>query len=56
LQKFEATTISRQSSHEDGKTVSPTHRPPLPQETSLVIISVRDLVDLKVTVLPKVLC
>jgi hypothetical protein len=26
---------------EDGKVVSPTHRPPLPQEILLVLISVR---------------
>jgi hypothetical protein len=31
----------RQSAHEDGKVVSPTHRPPLPQELFLVLISVR---------------
>jgi hypothetical protein len=28
--EVEATTISRQSAHEGGKVVSPTHRPPLP--------------------------
>jgi len=33
--------ISRQSAHEGGKVVSPTHRPPLPQEIFLVLISVR---------------
>jgi len=33
--------ISRQSAHECGKVVSPKHRPPLPQETFLVLISVR---------------
>ena len=34
--------ISRQSAHECGKVVSPTHQPPSPpQEISLVIISVR---------------
>src|SRR5215510_13741196 len=33
--------ISRQSAHEGGKVVSPTHRPPLPaQEIFLVLISV----------------
>jgi hypothetical protein len=32
--------ILRQSTHEGGKVVSPTHRPPLPQETFLVLISV----------------
>jgi len=33
--------ISRQSAHEGGKVVSPTHRPPFPQETFLVLISAR---------------
>ena len=33
--------ISRQSANEGGKVVSPTHRPPLPQEIFLVLISVR---------------
>ena len=34
--------ISRQSAHEGGKVVSPTHRPPLPpKEIFLVLISVR---------------
>jgi len=33
--------ISRQSAHEGGKVVSPTHRPPLPPEIFLVLISVR---------------
>ena len=34
--------ISRQSVHEGGKVVGPTHRPPLtPQEICLVLISVR---------------
>ena len=34
--------ISRQSAHESGKIVNPTHRPPLPpQEIILVLISVR---------------
>jgi hypothetical protein len=30
FQKVEAPRIFRQSAHEDGKVVSPTHRPPLP--------------------------
>jgi hypothetical protein len=30
FQKVEASQISRQSAHEGGKVVSPTHRPPLP--------------------------
>jgi hypothetical protein len=34
--------ISRQSAHEGGKVVNPTHRPPLPhQEMLLVLISDR---------------
>jgi hypothetical protein len=37
--------ISRQSAHEGGKVVSLTHRPPLPQERFLVLISVRGWVD-----------
>ena len=32
--------ISRQSAHEGGKVVSPTHRPPLPQEIFLVLTSI----------------
>ena len=45
LQEVEATRISRQSTHEIGKDVSPTHRPPLPsQEIFLVLISVRGCV------------
>jgi len=30
FQEVEVPRISRQSAHEDGKVVSPTHRPPLP--------------------------
>jgi hypothetical protein len=37
--------ILRQSAHEGGKFVSPTHRPPLPQEIFLVFISVGGWVD-----------
>jgi len=33
--------ISRQSAHDCGKVVSPTQRPPLPQEIFLALISVR---------------
>jgi hypothetical protein len=32
--------ILRQSAHEGGKVFNPTHRPPLPQEIFLVLISV----------------
>ena len=42
LQVVEFSKISRQSVHEGGKIVSPTHRLPLrPQEISLVLIPVR---------------
>jgi len=32
FQEDEVRRISRQSAHEDGKVVRPTHRPPLPTE------------------------
>ena len=48
--------ISRQSAHENGKVVSPTHRPPLFQEIFLVLISVRDWVNLRAIVRPEGLC
>jgi hypothetical protein len=44
--------VLRQSAHECGKDVSLTHRPPLPQEMFLVIISV----DPRVIVRPEGLC
>ena len=43
--------IPRQSTHEGGKVVSPTHRPPLP-----ILISVRGWVDPRATVRPEGLC
>jgi hypothetical protein len=46
----------RQSAHEGGKVVSPKHRPPLPQEIYLVLISVRDWVDPKAIVRSEGLC
>jgi hypothetical protein len=48
--------ISRQSAHEGGKVVSPTHRPPLPPRKFLVIISIRGWVDLSAIVRPEGLC
>jgi hypothetical protein len=44
--------ISRQSAHEGGKVVSPTHRPPwLPQEIFLVLISVRCWVNHRIIII-----
>jgi hypothetical protein len=48
--------ILTQSSHEGGKIVSPTRRPPLPQEIYLILISVRDWVDPRATVRSEGLC
>jgi hypothetical protein len=48
--------ILNQSAHEDGKVVSPTHRPTLPQDIFLVLISVRGWVDPRVMVWPEGLC
>jgi hypothetical protein len=33
FQEVEAPRFQKQSAYEDGKVVSPTHRPPLPQES-----------------------
>ena len=41
LQEFEAPRISRQSAHEGGKVVNPTHRPPLPPGDILVLVALR---------------
>ena len=48
--------ISRQSAHEGGKDVSPTHRPPSPQEIFLALISIRGWVNPKAIVRPEGLC
>jgi len=37
--------ISRKWTYENGKAVSPKHRPPLPHEIFVVLISVTDRVD-----------
>jgi hypothetical protein len=48
--------IWRQSAHEGGKVVSPTHRPPLPPGKISVLISVRGWVDPRVIMRPEGLC
>ena len=48
--------ISRQSAHESGKIVSPTHQPPYSPRKFLVLISVRGWVDLRAIVQPEGLC
>ena len=48
--------ISRQSTHVGGTVVSPTYRPPLPQEIFLVLISVRGWVNSRAIVRPEGLC
>ena len=46
--------ISRQSTHDGGKVVSPTHRPSLPpQELFLVLISIRSWVNPRAIVRPE---
>jgi len=41
FQEIEGLRISRQSAPESGKVASVKHRPPLPREIFLVLISVR---------------
>jgi hypothetical protein len=48
--------ISRQSAHESGKVVSPTHRPPLPPGNILVLISFTGKVNPRAIVRPQELC
>jgi len=48
--------ISRQSADDSGKVVSPSHRPPFPQETFLVLISARGWFDPRAIVRPEGLC
>jgi hypothetical protein len=52
-QEVEVPKILRQSARKCGKVVSPTHRPPLPQEIFLLLISVRGWVDLRAIVRPE---
>ena len=51
-----ASQISRQSAHEGGRVVSPTHRSPLPLEIFLVFISVSGWVNPRAIVRPEGLC
>jgi len=55
LQEVEAPRVFRQSAHEVGKVVRPTHLPPAPhpQEVLLVPISVTGLVDPRAIVRPE---
>ena len=48
--------ISRQSAHEGGKVVSPTHRPPLPRRKYTWYSFLLDWVDPRATVWPEGLC
>jgi hypothetical protein len=54
LQEVGVAIISRQSAHEGGKAVSPTHRPHLPpQEISLAVISFKTFIDASVMMGPE---
>jgi hypothetical protein len=51
--EVEAPRISGQSAHEGGMVFSPKQWPPLPQEMSLVLISVRDCAGSRAIVRPE---
>ena len=53
LQEVEASRIFRKSAQLGGKIVSPTHRPPLPQGRSGVLISATGSVDYRAMVRPE---
>ena len=53
LQEVEASRICRQSTHVGGSVVSLTQQPPLPEEISLVVISVKGWIDYGAIVRPE---
>jgi len=53
--EVEAPVIFRQSAYEGGKIVSPTHRPPLPQEIFLLLVSVSGIIHPRAVVRSEVL-
>jgi hypothetical protein len=56
VQESEAVRIATQAAHEDGRVVSPTQRSQLFYKIFLVLISVREWVDLTATVRPEGSC